>query len=142
MVDTVLPTGWEGADELDGYTQLDKSELVGVPFRMLEILYRLNNKDQEVCEVTAEFVNGDKFVFTDMSVAGIRQQLRVYLEAKEIPFSYGEIHSVSLVFRNGLRESVWETDVRGKLTRVKSYFLTTSGKPPATVQPAAARKSK
>lgn len=142
MADVQLPAMWQGFEELEGYNQLDKSELVGKPFRIFEVMYRINKSEVEVCQLTAEFVDGEKFLFTDTSTAGVRQQIRDYLEIKDVVVTMGEIIPVSLVIRNGLRENVWETEVRGKTRTVKSYYLTASGRAAVETPPAKATRSK
>lgn len=125
-----MPADWADAEQLDGIDNEEKSSLVGVPFRIFSISFRTNASGNHLVEVDAENAQREPFRFTDFSSTGIRQQLLDYLlTARNITPTDGELFEMNMVFPRGLRVSVYEKEVRGKMQKAQTYYLTLSGVP-------------
>jgi hypothetical protein len=123
----------KSATKLSGHDLLDKAELVGVPFIITEVMFKVNEKSQSVAYVTG--VNGENkfFEFNDFSGTGVRQQLIEYVHettGQPVSMESGEIHSLALYAPNGLRRSDFEVDTRpnkavGKpiMKAVSTYYI-------------------
>lgn len=129
---------WAGNDaEFVGGADLrDKTELVGLPFRITGIFFTRNEKGIEYANVEAEDKDGEEFEFIDSSTTGIKHQLSTFLGLKGITPKYdGEVYEVNIVAPKGLRVSEYEVqDMRGNTKMAKTYYLTSGGR--------AARKAK
>lgn len=135
MAENQLPAGWANAETLQGIDHTEKSELVGVPFRLFNVSFRTNASGNHLAEVDGERADGSTFRFTDFSSTGVRQQLMDYLVlSKNIEPTDGELFEIDLVFIRGLRISNFERmDPRsGKLQKVATFYLTLSGVPSKT----------
>lgn len=123
---------WAGNDaEFVGGADLrDKTELVGLPFRITGIFFTRNDKGIEYANVEAEDKDGEEFDFIDSSTTGIKHQLATFLGLKGITPKYdGEVYQVNIVCPKGLRVSEYEVqDMRGQAKMAKTYYLTSGGR--------------
>lgn len=132
-----LPSNWQNADVLDGLDIADKSKLLEIPFLITGCEFKPNNDGVSICYVDGEFADGSGFTFTDSST-GVRAQLVAYLTEKKLDHVVDthEYVSFRLVVPNGLRVSEYDrpirpgmaSQVRGPVPKVKTYYLTTSGR--------------
>lgn len=124
-------TDWDGTEAvvLDGADILDKSELIGRPFRITGVKSSVNSRQVHTLFVEGEPREGDPFTFTDSSSTGVREQIMKYLGTIGKGDVLDEWIDVSIVAPKGLRVSKYmATDNRGKDVPAKTYYLTTSGR--------------
>jgi hypothetical protein len=144
MAQNKLPATWSDAEVLDGLTIVDKADLIGVPFRITGVAFRMNAREVSIVEIDAERVDGSTFTFADSST-GVRRQIVELLNSKgkEANDVTGEYHSLNVVAPEGVRVSEFMiTDQEtGKQRAAKTYYLTTSGKR-AVATPAATARAK
>lgn len=138
-----IPTAWQDADILDGLDIEDKSKLIGIPFLITGCEFKLNNDNVNICYIDGEYTDGSGFTFTDSST-GVRVQIIAYLTERKLDAAVdnGTYQPFRLVVPNGLRVSEYDnpraaaTAGRGfpaaagrvQPQRVKTYYLTTSGR--------------
>lgn len=130
MTQPNLPAAWNETEQLDGLDIIDKTKLVGVPFRITGFYFYTNDSGVKYVVIDAENTDGSTFTFNDSS-SGIRQQIVTYLAAKgdDSAVSSGEYVDASIVVPRGVRISEFETtDERGKPKMARTCYLTTSGK--------------
>jgi hypothetical protein len=142
---------WDDADEIEGLDLVDKATLVGVPFLVTGIHFTVNNDNVSYVWLDAINRAGEPFTFNDSS-SGVRAQVIEYLGkiGKSDAVETEEIVSVKLKVGKGLRVSEYDREVpdarSGKMVwkRLRTYYLTTSGKretPAPKAAAAAARKA-
>jgi hypothetical protein len=134
---TPLPSEWEGSDVLDGLDILDKSQLVGVPFRTFGCAFKPNNEGVSICYIDAHRADGYAFTFLDSST-GVRAQVVKYLTEKGLDsvVESGEYADFQLVAPDGLRVSEYDVPIKspngqpipGKTRQARTYYMTTNGK--------------
>lgn len=121
------------AAPLAGHDLLDKSELVGVPFIITSVMFKVNDSGVSYAYVTGINGKNEMFEFNDSSSSGVRQQLIEYVHettGDAVSMSSGDIHTLALYAPRGLRVSVFEVDVRqnksqGKpqMKTVRTYYI-------------------
>lgn len=114
---------FEGFDTLEGFSPVDKAELVGVPFGITGVRLRENERKVAFYEVEIVTLNGEQMGFQDSST-GVRDQLAQYLADKKLKVG-AEWTDIKLFVPNGLRVSSYEVhDEQGKAKQAKTYYLT------------------
>ena len=132
-----LPSAWANAEVVTGLDLIDKAELVGVPFLMTGVQYKVNERGVSFVYVDAENVRGDRFTFNDSST-GVRQQITGMLadRGKDHAIDSGEYVSFvtvscpGVVAPRGLRVSNYEVqDPRDprRSKAARTFYLTSNG---------------
>lgn len=97
----------------DGFQQIDKEELIGVPFVIVSWTFSKSKKFSNAEFVTVRVVTQDnrKLFFTDGSTG-------IYKQLKNIP------QPGVLLCEYGLRKSEYDyKDEKGKVTRARTYYF-------------------
>ncbi len=141
-----IPKEWQNADQLDGFDLIDKSNLVGVPFRISSVRFDQNAAGVSYVYCDAENAIGDTFTFNDSS-SGVRAQIVAFLSSRDMDSAVdtGVLVPMNLVAPRGLRVSEYEVrDDRGKTKNARTYYLTTSGQRASepVVSPAKTRRQR
>jgi hypothetical protein len=105
-----------------GFRVIEKDKVIGVPFIVME--WRFNEGDfGEFCSAAIVTKNGDKFVINDGST-GIRLQLQMVTAAR---IAQGKVNpQAGLMVPNGLTVSSYETEIDGKMTKARTFYLSES----------------
>lgn len=127
-----IDIAWAGSDAefIGGADLRDKTELIGLPFRITGVFFTRNEKGIEYANVEATDKDGEEFDFIDSSTTGIKHQLSTFLSLKGVtPAFNGDVYDVNIVCPKGLRVSEYEVqDMRGNTKLAKTYYLTSGGR--------------
>lgn len=126
--------GSDPAEVLTGVDLVQKAEMVGTPFLITGVKFT-HNPSSNIGYVYVEFElspGGERRMFNDSST-GVRQQLEEFAGAKGWAGAKGTIelekwYDTRVLCPKGLRVSEYDTkDERGRDTKGRTYYLTTSG---------------
>ena len=135
-VTTTQTTAWgsDAAEVLAGVDLVQKAEMVNVPFLITGVKFT-HNPNSNIGYVFVEFETspgGERRMFNDSST-GVRQQLEEFAGVKGWAGAKGTIeldkwYDTRVLCPKGLRVSEYDTkDERGRDTRGRTFYLTTSG---------------
>jgi len=121
--------GNETADVLAGVNLVQKAEMEGVPFLITGFKFT-HNSNSNIGYVYVEFETtpgGERRMFNDSST-GVRQQMEEFAGSKGIKIELEKWYDTRVLCPQGLRVSEYDTkDERGRDTKGRTYYLTTSG---------------
>lgn len=125
---------WNGEDVevFNGADLVDKSEMVGVAFRITGLKIDNSqsegtNKDLVYAWVEGEREDGTLIMFNDAST-GIKVQVLEWMKAKNFSGELGVWYDVSTLCPRGLRISKYIKKVNGKDIPAQTYYLTGDGR--------------
>jgi len=130
-VTTTETTAWgkDAAEVLAGVDLVQKAEMIGVPFLITGFKFT-HNPASNIGYVYVEFETspgGERRMFNDSST-GVRQQMEEFAGAKGLKIELEKWYDVRVLCPKGLRVSEYDTkDERGRDTKGRTYYLTTSG---------------
>lgn len=121
---TGMPAGFEDFDVIEGFTPIDKEELVNVPFGITGVRFRENERKVTFAELEIVDLAGERKAFQDSST-GVAAQIGAYLTDKGMGAPLGDWMDVRLFVPQGLRKSEYPViDPNGRSKQAKTYYLT------------------